>query len=180
MKNFIFVNTIVPNNKWIQYNMFQHSSCIYDVKLEGLNRLFACAGDFMVTYEGVLRDPPQSWIRTLAYSHLNKNMNRDAFLVNAIKNRMIKIPDVYRVELKFQSLLPANFNNYIFTYAQNINHMSKYNNKVYDSSMLAEALPKALKSYVDKVKTGTSIPHISLGQISEFTFEAPSFEKQKM
>ena len=22
MKNFIFVNTIVPNNKWIQYNMF--------------------------------------------------------------------------------------------------------------------------------------------------------------
>ena len=30
---------------------------------------------------------------------------------------MIKIPDVYKVDMKFTSLLPANFNNYIFTYA---------------------------------------------------------------
>ncbi len=36
------------------------------------------------------------------------------------------------------------------------------------------------KLYVDKVKTGTSIPHISLSQISEFTFEAPSFERQRI
>lgn len=41
-------------------------------------------------------------------------------------------------------------------------------------------LSSNFKSYVNKVKTGTSIPHISLGQISEFTFEAPSFEKQKI
>lgn len=41
-------------------------------------------------------------------------------------------------------------------------------------------LSNYFKAYVDKVKTGTSIPHISLGQISEFTFEAPNYEKQKI
>ena len=152
MDNFIFVNTIVPNNRWIQYNMFQHSSNLYDVKIEGLNRLFACAGDFNVTYEGVLRDPPASWIRTLAYSHLNQNMDKDNFLNNAIVNKIIKIPDVYHVELKFQSLLPANFNNFIFMYAQNTNHMSIYQDKAYDKSVLTEALPNAIASYAKRIK----------------------------
>ena len=41
-------------------------------------------------------------------------------------------------------------------------------------------LSNYFKAYVDKVKTGTSIPHISLGQISEFTFEAPDYKKQKI
>ena len=41
-------------------------------------------------------------------------------------------------------------------------------------------LSNYFKSYVDKVKTGTSIPHISLGQISEFTFQAPDYKKQKI
>ena len=41
-------------------------------------------------------------------------------------------------------------------------------------------LSNYFKSYVDKVKTGTSIPHISLGQISEFAFEAPDYKKQKI
>ena len=41
-------------------------------------------------------------------------------------------------------------------------------------------LSNYFKAYVDKVKTGTSIPHISLGQISEFTFDAPNYEKQKI
>ena len=39
-------------------------------------------------------------------------------------------------------------------------------------------LSNNFKLYVDKVKTGTSIPHISLGQISEFTFEAPNYNEQ--
>lgn len=121
MNNFIFVNTIVPNNKWIQYNMFQHSQHIYDVKIEGINRLYACAGDFDVTYEGVLREPPYEWIHTLVTKHANNNMDKKQFEKNITSNHLIKIPDVYRVSLKFQSLLPANFNNYIFNYAENNN-----------------------------------------------------------
>lgn len=71
------------------------------MKIEGINRLFACAGDFTVTYEGVLRDPPISWISQLVSKHANKNMNPDAFEMNIIKNKLIKIPDVYRVKMTF-------------------------------------------------------------------------------
>lgn len=39
-------------------------------------------------------------------------------------------------------------------------------------------LSKNFQYYVDMVKTGTSIPHISLTQISEFPFNAPDYEKQ--
>ena len=148
--NFIFVNTIVSGNKWLQYNMFQHSSNLYDVKIEGVNRLFACAGDFNVTYEGVLRDPPESWVRMLANEHLNQNINSAEFLANALKGKLIKIPDVYRVELKFQSLLPANFNNYIFAYAQKASHIDK-NDSVYQQSVVAEVLPNALSKYTERV-----------------------------
>lgn len=35
------------------------------------------------------------------------------------------------------------------------------------------------KAYVDSVKTGSSIPHISLQQIKEFKFKSPSLNKQK-
>ena len=71
MMNFIFINTIVPNNMWIQYGMFQHSSHLYDVKLDGYNRLFACSGNFSVKGKGVLRNPPSSWIHTLCSKYSN-------------------------------------------------------------------------------------------------------------
>ena len=151
MANFIFVNTIIPNNRWIQYNMFQHSSCLYDVKIEGINRLFACAGDFTVTYEGVLRDPPTKWLYDLINKHGNENLELDTFLTNAISYKTIKIPDVYRVSLKFKSLLPANFNNYIFSYAENASHIVKYKDKAYDPSAAAEALPNAMSKYTKRV-----------------------------
>jgi hypothetical protein len=99
LNNFIFVNTLVPNNMWVQYNMFQHSTAVYDVKIEGLNRLYACAGDFDVTYEGVLRDPPVDWYWKLR-KHFNSNMS-PAFEQNIMNNKLIKIPDIYRVKMKF-------------------------------------------------------------------------------
>ena len=77
--NFIFVNTVVPSNRWIQYNMFQHSSNLYDVKIEGLNRLFACAGAFEVSYEGVLRDPPEHFLQLLQ-GHINKSYDAGDFI----------------------------------------------------------------------------------------------------
>lgn len=36
------------------------------------------------------------------------------------------------------------------------------------------------ENYVDSIKTGTSIPHISLKQISEFRFKAPSIKEQNI
>lgn len=150
ISNFLFINTIVPNNKWIQYNMFQHSSSLYDIKIEGINRLYACAGSFGVTYEGVLRDPPPTFYKNIM-TYMNNAMDKTEFYSNLFKNKIVKIPDVYRVSMKFQSLLPANFNNYIFNYAENANHITKYEKTSYESSILAKALPNAIGSYIKRV-----------------------------
>lgn len=116
--NFIFVNTIVPGNKWLQYNMFQHSPNLYDIKLEGYNRLFCCSATFNVNYKGVLRDPSDSFIHTLCSKHAT------IFTQNGIEDeirghKLIKIPDVYEVTMTFNSLMPANFNNYLYTFSEN-------------------------------------------------------------
>lgn len=150
LANFLFVNTIVPNNKWIQYNMFQHSSNLYDVKIEGLNRLYACAGDINVTYDGILRDLPSYFIECLVKTHANPNMSSQ-FFQNIVNNKLIKIPDVYHVSLNFQSLLPANFNNFIFNYAENAGHLVKYSKQVYDESSFSTVLPKAMYKFGKRV-----------------------------
>lgn len=149
MMNFIFVNTVVPNNMWIQYGMFQHSSHLYDVKIDGYNRLFACSGNFSVKSKGVLRNPPRQWVRDLCLKYGNGDMGgkKDGGnwswtgLFSAItENNLIKIPDVYEVKMTFQSLLPLNFNNYIYTYSQN-NRMEKEwlnGQPVYTGSVMAK------------------------------------------
>ncbi len=71
------------------------------MKIEGLNRLYACAGDINVTYDGILRDPPNYFIDTLVKKHANPNMNTGSFFDNIVKNKLIKIPDVYHVSLNF-------------------------------------------------------------------------------
>ncbi len=84
--------------------------------------MFACAGTFEVTYQGVLRDPPIAWLQTLCNKHANVNsVDKGKLLGSLLNDKIIKIPDIYHVSLKFQSLLPANFNNFIFTYSSNNN-----------------------------------------------------------
>ena len=145
VQNFVFVNTLVPSNRWVQYNMFQHSSNLYDVKIEGLNRLFACAASFEVTYEGVLRNPPDKFLDVLK-AHINTALFSPSDLISFIKaNNLIKIPDIYRVNMTFKSLLPSNFNNFLFTYSQNVNHIVSYDKGVKDNTF-----GKQLRAGVEK------------------------------
>lgn len=55
-------------------------------------------------------------------------------------------------------MLPANFNNYIFNYAENNNQIDTYYTKVYDQSAISKALPIAIVKYSERVgrvwKTG--------------------------
>lgn len=149
--NFIFINTIIPNNKWIQWNMFQHSSSIYDVKIEGMNRLFACAGNFDVAYDGVLRDPSKQFIDTLC-AHVNTNLfNADELRNNILKQRLIKIPDVYRVTAKFKSLLPANFNNWLYVYSKNANIIDEYHSVGYVANAMTDAINIGVNVYAKMV-----------------------------
>ena len=103
---------------------------MYDVKIEGINRLFACSGNFAVSYDGVLRTPPAAWVHNLCEKHCNRAFNSSALESAILNDNLIKIPDVYHVTLQFQSLLPANFNNFLFAYSQN-NRMSVDSTKVY-------------------------------------------------
>ena len=134
--NFIFVNTIVPNNKWIQYGIFQHAPCLYDVKINGINRLFMCQGDFKVESKGVLRKPSWTLINQLVNSHLNPRSSLTDLAL--LTNDLIRIPDIYDVHLTFTSLLPNNFNNFLFAnYAnQKIYNFNYTGKKAYQESFL--------------------------------------------
>ena len=153
--NFIFVNTIVPNNKWIQYGIFQHAPCLYDVKINGINRLFMCQGDFKVESKGVLRKPSWTLINQLVNSHLNPRSSLTDLAL--LTNDLIRIPDIYDVHLTFTSLLPNNFNNFLFAnYAnQKIYNFNYTGKKAYQESFLnpiANNLGNILSSYWEKAK----------------------------
>ena len=79
--------------------MFQHSSSLYDIKIEGHNRLFACTGKFNVTYKGILRDPSKYFLKKLVSKF--KSFNATFRASDLIKNKIIKIPDIYTVEMTF-------------------------------------------------------------------------------
>lgn len=161
--NFIFVNTIVPNNRFLQYGIIQHSPCIYDVKVEGGNRLLCCAGEFSVEYSGIMRTPPDSFVETLCKTHASKALKgtddgtgiKSFFLANNI----IKIPDVYIVTMKFKSLISANFNTFIYQYAGNNkleNVYLKKNSVVYQNggnipSAMVETITKLVTETIDKL-----------------------------
>lgn len=151
--NFIFVNTIIPNAKWIQYNMFQHSPHLYDIKLEGYGRLYACTGNFKVTQFGILRNMPKTWIQNKLKPHINNCMNPEVFLNAIISENLIKIPDVYHVELTFESLLPDNFNNYLFKYSHNSNIINKYSSGEFTrtNSAAISALTNGINGMIDNV-----------------------------
>lgn len=150
MQNFIFVNTIIPNNLWMQYGMLRHSPCLYDVKIDGLKRMFLCAGAFNVKSAGLLRTPPMQWIYDLCCKHANGgaasggktqgSWNPSSLIGDIVKNNLVKIPDVYTVEMKFKSLIPANFNTFLYNYSRN-SDMKLYTNKnAYQPSVIGSAL----------------------------------------
>lgn len=154
LMNFIFVNNIVPNNKWIQYGLFQHSSHLYDVKLEGYDRLFACTGKFEVIANGVIREPPLNWYESngpLA-KHINANLDTARFLTGLKTDKSIKIPDVYHVKLAFNSLLPSNFNQYLYTLTNNTNSIDTYYTHTYDHSAIVDMLTGGIKGIINGAK----------------------------
>lgn len=146
MNNFIFVNTIIPQNRWLQYGLLQQSPCLYDIRIDGVKRLYLCTGSFRVTYpQGcVLRAPPKQWMNDLFKKHGNHCIKtKNKAIRNAIKREHIRMPDVYHVELQFKSLMPANFNTFLFQYAENQNNLTIYSRKARDESNLVSIVKDA-------------------------------------
>lgn len=182
--NFIFVNTIIPNNRLIQYGIIQHAPCLYDVRVEGGNRLLCCAGEFEVGYSGIMRTPPKSFIKTLCSKHAsvalkgviekapesdensqnkeNPYAKGDALAEMFFNNQTIKIPDVYIVTMNFKSLLPMNFNTFLYQYAGNnrientriLSSSSAYENNSGIPNAMVNAISTLVKNVISVAKNG--------------------------
>jgi len=116
--------------------------------------LFACTGQFDVIYDGVLRDPPPNWFEVSGplADHVNSNIDVTSFLSSLKYHKLIKIPDIYKVQLHFNSLLPANFNNYLYTLVMNDNHIDKYNSTTREESMISEAFVNSFTGLLSGAK----------------------------
>lgn len=173
LKNFIFVNTIVPNNLWMQYGMFKHSPCLYDVKIEGLKRMFLCSGNFSVKSNGLLRTPSPKWIQDLCQKHANDGgggkiagcWDAQAFINDIIDHNLIKIPDVYTVEMTFTSLIPSNFNTFLFNYSKNSKIELYTNNEAHIPSVVGDALRSIKTDLNDEIKKVTDKGNTEIANI---------------
>jgi viroplasmin and RNaseH domain-containing protein len=95
LNNMNFIYTITGNNKWIQQGVFSSSANLYDVKIPGGQRLFMTKGTFTVAFKGA--------VRTLS----DGNTSDFYFGDNT------RIPEAYSISMKFESVLPGNFNTYM-------------------------------------------------------------------
>ena len=150
VQNFIFINTLFPNNKWLQYHIYQHSPSLYDIKIDGIGRAMLCAGQFECEAVGPLREPSEEIFRVLT-SHMNSS-HRLSYWKELKSQKLVVIPDAYDVKLTFKSLLPDNFNNYLYQYVmqENFNKYVLTTNKkdLHDDS----AYEKFSESIVEQIK----------------------------
>lgn len=93
--NFNFLCSLFGGNKWVQYGFVQFPGALYDIVIPGAIRYMLCTGSFTVEPIGSIRKLKQS---------INTN---SSFKVE-------HIPDVYSLKLQFNTLLPNNFNTFIY------------------------------------------------------------------
>lgn len=103
INNFKFINTIIPANNWFQYHVYSCPPSVFDIRINGLNRFFMCTAKIDCTKLGVMRAMPFKIVTTLGLNTTTP----------------ISIPDVYNVKITFTSLLPNNFNNYLYSIYSN-------------------------------------------------------------
>lgn len=145
--NFICVNTLIGNNKYAQYGVFQTGPSLYDVQVEGSNRLFACTGKFQVNAKGPMREPPYEFFKMLVD---NKGSHVSMSPDQLIQAKKIKIPDVYEVTMTFSSCLPATFNSWLFQYSNDKKiHKSQGG---YKPSSVVKAITDVVEDVTKKIK----------------------------
>lgn len=98
---------------WLQRGMFQQGGCLYDIQIPGRIRFFCCKADISVEHAGITRVPPKEFFDQL---DLHIGEMDGEYTVTRDKYDSIRVPDVYKVKISFQSLIPNNYNTYLFTY----------------------------------------------------------------
>ena len=145
--NYIMVTNLTANAMSLQYGLYKHAPAYYDVKIAGFTRMFMCKGTINISHAGQTRTPNVDFYKELEkYKNEYYEYNKDNF----ITNQWIKIPDVYKLQLTFDSLLPQNINNYIYQFSQN--DLKMYDTYEYQPGYM-ESAKKEIESFADKIKT---------------------------
>jgi len=67
-------------------------------------------------------------------------------------SRLIRIPDIYRLKLNFTTLIPMNFNNYLYGYSQNLDMVEYMNNHgIHQDSVRENFINNNVKDFAKKV-----------------------------
>lgn len=145
INNFLLVHSLIGGNLPLQYGFIRTGSSVYDIILpNGSRRFFMCGGKFSVKGKGVLR----SWHHRSQSGITGLEHNRNFFTD-------IKIPDVYDLDLEFNSLLPDNFNNYIYGYYSN-NKFDNFDDKNSQLSGVLNTLGNNIQSKFASMTKGAS------------------------
>lgn len=180
MHNFLFVNTICPSNLFLQYGIWQLPPSVYDIKIEGGRRWFMCKGSMTCTAKGVMRNPPREFVKDLFKKYRNTKLfpKEQGMTETFINNGIIKIPDVYSLNMQFESCLPDNFNHIMFQYCANDNILTRKNsreegwwssgsqvqdyitNTLEDAAKAASSIQASLSVDTEAAKAGYNAPAI--------------------
>ena len=144
--NYMFVNNVCANARPIQYHMFKHAPDLYDVKVEGGPRWYLCSGKFEVNYSGVSRKPSKQMVEKLMKYKNSKFSGDTAWMFD---DNIIRIPDIYDVTCTFKSLLPENFNNYLYSFTKN-NNIVKWT-EMKSPNAIGEYISQCLKPAVQSI-----------------------------
>lgn len=189
LKNYTLLNSLIPGAMWSQNGLIQTASTLYDVDIEGRTRFFFAAAKMSATFEGRIRRYPYSGNLQL---HLNNKDVLDIKDNNPLKSSNILesisvpgqksiialripeyIPDVYKLEITIQSLLPNNLNTYLMgmietqerSYpASNTDCPNNYSNVSVDSYLRsAQTLITEVNTALNNIMEENKIPNTGTG-----------------
>lgn len=192
LKNYTLLNSLIPGAMWSQNGLIQTASTLYDVDIEGRTRFFFAAAKMSATFEGRIRRYPftaQLQARLNGTDVLDHNVISNGPLGKAQVLESINvinqdfsivplripeyIPDVYKLEITIQSLLPNNLNTYLMgmieTQERSYPHsadgqLNNYSNVSVDSYLRsAQTLITEVNTALNNIMEENKIPNTGTG-----------------
>lgn len=121
--NYMCVNTIIHNNRWMQKSILAFPGALYELWLPTGQRHLMCTGDFRLFPVGLNRTPPMGFFEGIPQSGatftIGANIDESENIVPPSKsfhNESEVIPDAYKLQMKFTSCLANNMNTSVFQY----------------------------------------------------------------
>lgn len=168
INNFIFVHTLIPQNLPLQYAILSQPPSLYDIRVDGGDRLFMCSGKFTCENKGVLRKPRENFYKELQI-YCNKSQFKESMVKDLYDNNYIKIPDIYTINMEFTSLLPNNFNTWLFKFA-NGNKLATPHGGIFNS--VSDIITDNISKWVER-RLGDAKREMKMDKAGQIELPAP-------